>query len=168
MVFTDLERIQRIASFDRDSINFTFAEMHNKEIGDEPAAQGYPDDGNGRYIRARTYGDWYFMSIARRQRINNLDNLVMMAPISLATGFFMPYPTMVLQAAYIFGRSQYNAGYVEKEGVLNKQRMIGALLCHLSTSFLILLVGLVGFRVTRGKYNLNKSLKPSCGFNYRQ
>ena len=45
---------------------YNFNEIHQKEIGDEPADQGYPDDGNGRYMKDKPYGDWYFMNIANR------------------------------------------------------------------------------------------------------
>ena len=119
LVYTDLERIQRQSTFDSDVINFAFNEIHKKEVGDDPASQGYPDDGNGRYISSRTYGDWYFLNITKRQKLNNLDNLVMVAPLSLANGAFLPIPTMAMQLTYLFGRYNYNMGYNEKEGVLN-------------------------------------------------
>ncbi len=143
--------------------NFGFGDLHRKEIGDDPATQGYPDDGNGRYIQGKGYGAWYFLNISNRQIKNNQDNLVMFAPLSLGLGLFMPYPTMAMQAAYLMGRKYYNEGYIEKEGVLNQKRMIGAMLCHISTSLLIVTAMFVGFRVTRGRYNLGAKAK-NMGF----
>eukprot|EP00356_Strombidium_inclinatum_P007166 CAMPEP_0170484974 /NCGR_PEP_ID=MMETSP0208-20121228/4349_1 /TAXON_ID=197538 /ORGANISM="Strombidium inclinatum, Strain S3" /LENGTH=105 /DNA_ID=CAMNT_0010758491 /DNA_START=83 /DNA_END=397 /DNA_ORIENTATION=+ len=105
--------------------------MHRKEIGDDPAAQGFPDDGNGKYIQGKGYAAWYFMNVSNRQVKNNTDNIVMVAPMSLALGLIIPYPTMVMQATYLTGRKYYNEGYIEKEGVLNQKRMIGAIMCHI-------------------------------------
>ena len=93
-----------------------FSDDHNKAVGDEPAAAGWPDDGNGRYSKRLSYPDWYFMNIARRQRFSGHDAMVTMAPLSLLNGLFMPYPTMAIVSAFMWGRLQYVQGYEEKEG----------------------------------------------------
>jgi len=46
----DLERIQRQATFTEDFMQYNFGARHNKEVGDDVAGLGFPDDGNGRYI----------------------------------------------------------------------------------------------------------------------
>ena len=48
-VFSDIERLQRVATYDNDFMDLYFTETHQKEIGDDVAANGFPDDGNGRY-----------------------------------------------------------------------------------------------------------------------
>lgn len=40
-------------------MDFTFNEEHQREVGDDTANLGLPDDGNGRYMNARPYSDWY-------------------------------------------------------------------------------------------------------------
>ena len=57
------------------------------------------------------------MNVVKRQSANNLENIVLVAPLSLVNGMFLPYPTMTLLSAYIIGRFFYNDGYLEKEGV---------------------------------------------------
>ena len=89
-------------------------------MGDEPAALGYPDDGNGRYARAKLYPEWYFFNVAMRQRLNGQESLVAMAPLSLVNGLFLPYPTVGLVTAYSIGRYLYVLGYREKEGAANR------------------------------------------------
>ena len=125
-------------------MDYHFTEVHQKEIGDDPAPQGFPDDGNGRYTQKKVYPEWYFMNIAKRQRNNNLEGIITMGPLSLVNGLFMPWPTMVFLNSYMVGRSYYNEGYNQKEGVRNKDRMIGAVLCHCSNIFTILTSLLIG------------------------
>ena len=96
-----------------------FSELHHKEIGDDPAASGWPDDGNGRYMQLKSYPEWYFMNIAKRQKSNGLESIVTMAPLSMINGLFLPYPTCAFMATHTFGRYLYNLGYVEKEGAMN-------------------------------------------------
>lgn len=31
-------------------MDYYFSQLHHKEVGDDTASLGYPDDGNGRYI----------------------------------------------------------------------------------------------------------------------
>ena len=57
------------------------------------------------------------MNVVKRQINNNLESIVLVAPLSLVNGFFLPYPTMGLLSTYIIGRYFYNEGYLEKEGV---------------------------------------------------
>ncbi len=37
LVTTDLERVQRLQSFNDDFMDFNFTEMHQREVGDDPA-----------------------------------------------------------------------------------------------------------------------------------
>ena len=120
LVTADMERLQRQSSFSNDFMDFNFTELHQKEIGDDPAELGYPDDGNGRYMQAKPYADWYFFAVSKRVYRNDLEHLVTLIPTSLVNGFFMPYPTIGLLATYWLGRTLYTQGYFQKEGVLNK------------------------------------------------
>ena len=53
MVTMDQERIRRSKMFNDEFLHFTAnQDKHMKEVGDELANQGYPDDGNGRYMEA--------------------------------------------------------------------------------------------------------------------
>ena len=44
-----MERLQREVSFDHEFMDYHFQEEHQRHIGDDPAKDGHPDDGNGRY-----------------------------------------------------------------------------------------------------------------------
>lgn len=66
LAFTHLEKMQRQATFDNEYMDFTWNDMHQKAVGDDPAPFGYPDDGNGIYTKGKGYPDWYFMNVARR------------------------------------------------------------------------------------------------------
>ena len=132
-LYKHMEYMQRQATYDNEFIEYHFSEIHHLEIGDDTARLGYPDDGNGRYTKQKMYPDWYFMNIVKRQSSNNLENIVLVAPFSLVNGMFLPYPTIALLSTYIVGRYFYNDGYLEKEGVKNQKRMIGAVMSHLST-----------------------------------
>ena len=150
-VFSDFERLQRQALFDRTFMNFHFKEEHNKAIGDDPANMGLPDDGNGRYSKLKAYPEWYFMNIARRQKSNGHDSLVTMAPLSLVNGLFLPYVTMGLVSGYCVGRYLYVEGYIQKEGAANKQRTAGAILCHTTNCITMLTSLAIGVQLARGK-----------------
>ena len=48
LVLADQERIYRQKLFDADHLHFRLnQEMHIKEVGDDLANMGFPDDGNG-------------------------------------------------------------------------------------------------------------------------
>ena len=89
-------------------MDYHFGEEHHREIGDDLAGKGFPDDGNGRYTQKKQYADWYFMNISKRQRNNNQDNLVVFAPLSLMNGMIFPITTMLSLSGYITGRYFYN------------------------------------------------------------
>ena len=128
-----------------------FLKEHQTEIGDDPAQHGQPDDCNGRYIKHSAYKDWYFLNVIKRQRVNNLENIVHFAPLSMINGLFLPYPTMALMSTYITGRFLYNQGYVEKENVLNRMRVAGAVMCHGSTAGTLGMTFLIGVGIWRGR-----------------
>ena len=91
------------------------------------------------------YPDWYFLNIAKRQGRNGTESIGMLAPLSLVNGIFLPYPTMALLFTYATGRYYYAQGYTEKEGVNNKQRVAGAVMCHTTTfvsMFMSLFIGI--------------------------
>lgn len=50
LVSGDYERLQRLYSFDNDFMEYNFTDKHQKEVGDDTASMGFPDDGNGRYM----------------------------------------------------------------------------------------------------------------------
>ena len=79
------------------------------------------------------------MNIAKRQKNNGLESIVTIAPLSMINGLFLPYPTCALMFTHTFGRYLYNMGYVEKEGAMNKMRMGGALMCHSSHIFTVII-----------------------------
>ena len=79
------------------------------------------------------YPEWYFMNIAKRQKNNNLENVVTFGPLSMVNGLFLPYLSIGMMSTYVIGRNFYNQGYVEKEGAMNTQRMAGAAMCHTAT-----------------------------------
>ena len=66
-------------------------------------------------------------------------------------GLFLPYPTMALMSTYITGRFLYNQGYVEKENVLNRMRVAGAVMCHGSTAGTLGMTFLIGVGIWRGR-----------------
>ena len=109
-----------------------------------------PDDGNSRYTKNAEYSDWYFLNIAKRQKTNNMENIVSFAPLSMVNGLFLPYPTMALLSTYMVGRALYNQGYVEKEGVRNWMRMTGAVMCHSATGITLTASLIIGLRLSRG------------------
>ena len=104
LVTGDLERVQRLAAFNEDFMDINFTEKHQKEVGDDPAQQGYPDDGNGRYMQAKSYADWYFFNVAKRVYRNDLEHIVVMVPCNLLNGVFMPYQTIGIMGMYLIGR----------------------------------------------------------------
>jgi hypothetical protein len=59
LITWDVERLQRQYSFSQEFLEYSFNEQHQREVGDDTAGLGYPDDGNGRYMQARPYADWY-------------------------------------------------------------------------------------------------------------
>ena len=61
LVSSDLERIERTQSFSNEFMDFTFNDTHQREVGDDTAQLGMPDDGNGRYMQAKSYFDWYHL-----------------------------------------------------------------------------------------------------------
>ncbi len=132
-------------------MDYTFNETHQREVGDDTANLGYPDDGNGRYMQAKTYPEWYFMAVSKRLYKNDLEHLVTFIPASLFNGFIYPYPTIALMATYFLGRSLYSAGYMEKEGAFNHKRMAGSALCNLSHVATLGLIVSIGWRLSRGR-----------------
>ena len=97
------------------------------------------------------YPDWYFFNVAKRQKNNNLEGIITIAPLSLFNGIFVPYPTMAFLFTYMVGRGLYNQGYLEKEGVKNQMRMIGAAMCHSVNAFTMLTTLFIGVQLARGK-----------------
>ena len=120
-------------------------------MGDDPAQLGYPDDGNGRYMQAKPYGDWYFFAVAKRVYRTDIEHLVTMIPMSLVNGFVLPYPTIGLLSAYLLGRTLYTQGCFEKEGALNSRRMMGSALCNLGHVGTLAVTMVIGYRLARGK-----------------
>ena len=110
-----------------------------------------PDDGNGRYMQAKPYADWYFFQVAKRVYRNDIEHLVTFVPSSLVNGLFMPQTTIGLLAAYFLGRQLYSQGYFEKEGVLNKYRIAGSVLCNLTHFGSLCLTTFLGWKLSRGK-----------------
>ena len=131
-------------------MDFTFNDLHQKEVGDDVSKFGLPDDGNGRYMRAKPYPDWYFMNVARRQISNNTESIVTVLPCSLINGAVYPYVTMGLLSTYLVGRYFYVEGYVQKEGVRNNMRMAGAVMSHSATWMTTLLTLGIGIALRRG------------------
>ena len=58
-VLKNVEYMHRQHTFDNDYMDFNFTNLHQKEIGDDTAMFGFPDDGNGRYMQGKSYADWY-------------------------------------------------------------------------------------------------------------
>ena len=107
LVFSDVERMQRKTSYNEEYMEYWFNEEHQKAMGDDLSPLGYPDDGNGRYMKNKEYPVWYFMNVAKRIKNNNTESLSMVAPLSLVNGLFQPYPTIGLLLAYAVGRNFY-------------------------------------------------------------
>lgn len=82
-----------------------------KEVGDELANQGYPDDGNGRYMEAQGYASWYFFNVVKRLHKNDYEHLVTLLPLSLVNGVIYPIPTFCLLSTYFGGRLLFTYGY---------------------------------------------------------
>ena len=102
-------------------------------------------------MQKKLYPDWYFMNVAKRQKNNNLEGIVTVAPLSLFNGIFAPYPTMFFLSTYMVGRAFYNQGYLEKDGVKDKMRMAGAAMCHGSNALTMLTTLFLGVQLARGK-----------------
>ena len=148
-MFSEMENFMRRDTF-TPNFMMQFLPQHQREIGDDPAQNGHPDDCNGRYIRYASYKDWYFLNVVKRWKQNNLENIVHFAPLSLINGLFLPYPTMGLLTTYIAGRALYNQGYLEKENVRNWMRMTGAVMCHAATGMTLMVSLIIGLRLSRG------------------
>ena len=63
----------------------------------------------------------------------------------------LPYETMALLSIYIAGRYFYTYGYNEKEGALNKYRMIGSAMVNITHIGILGLTVFMGLRLSRGK-----------------
>ena len=50
LVMGDAERLQRQYSFTQEFLEYHFNEQHQREVGDDTANLGLPDEGNGRYM----------------------------------------------------------------------------------------------------------------------
>jgi hypothetical protein len=85
--------------------------VHQTEIGDDFAAMGYPDDGNGRYMQMKPFADWYFINISKRLHRNDFEHLVTVVPLSLINGVVFPWTTVGLLGVYFAGRVIYTQGY---------------------------------------------------------
>jgi hypothetical protein len=98
--------------FTDDFMHFKLhGELHTKEIGDDLAHQGFPDDGNGIYAQTQGYPAWYFFNITKRIHRNDFEHLVTLIPLSLVNGFFFPKVTIALLGVYYTGRYFYTVGY---------------------------------------------------------
>ena len=113
------ETVQRQATYPKDFMNYHFQELHNKEVGDDLAENGWPDDGNGRYTEHFGYGPWYYMNIVKRCHRNDFEHLVTVLPMSLVNGLIYPWTTIGLLSLYFAGRAAYSFGYQEREGAFN-------------------------------------------------
>ena len=71
-------------------MKYNFQVMHNMDIGDEIATNGYPDDCDGRYTDKFGYGAWYFLNIIKRCHRNDFEHLVTVLPLSLLNGIVYP------------------------------------------------------------------------------
>ena len=148
LLLTHLERLQRMSTYDAEYMQMNFQAEHYREVGDDPAWYGYPDDGNGKYTRFKGYPDWYFMNIAKRQAANNTENLVTLLPLSLVNGAVFPKTTMLFLSSYLVGRYLYAEGYNRKEGAANQLRMIGAATAHSVTCATLILSLFIGVRMS--------------------
>ena len=131
-------------------MNYHFQELHNKEVGDDLAECGWPDDGNGRYTEHFGYGPWYYMNIVKRCHRNDFEHLVTVLPMSLVNGLIYPWTTIGLLSLYFAGRAAYSFGYQEREGAFNQLRMGGSItvnIAHLATNMLTVVIGV---RMARG------------------
>ena len=158
LVNSDFERLNRLYSFDHEYLELKFEDMHQREVGDDVANLGYPDDGNGRYMKERPYSDWYFMNVAKRIYRNDIEHIVTMIPMSLLNGIVYPYSTIGLLAVYFIGRSLYTNGYFEKEGAENKKRMVGSLLCNFAHVGTFGVTMMIALNMSRGRIMLSKFL----------
>ena len=59
LVSTEYERGQRLQCFSNDFLDREINGQHQEEMGDDCAVQGFPDDGSSRYMKKRSYADWY-------------------------------------------------------------------------------------------------------------
>ena len=150
LVLGEYERQQRMIAFNQDFLEYEVNEQHQREVGDDCAQLGHPDDGNGRYMMRRPYAEWYHVNIAKRIQRNDMEHLVTLIPLSLANGLLMPVPTIGLLMTYFLGRHMYSSGYQEMEGALNKYRMAGSLLCNLAHVGTLTLTVVLGLRLRRG------------------
>ena len=106
-------------------------------------------------MQAKPYADWYFFAVSKRVYRNDLEHLVTLIPTSLVNGFFMPYPTIGLLVTYWLGRTLFTQGYFQKEGALNRSRVIGSALCNLAHVATLGVTMFLGYRLTRGKLRIN-------------
>eukprot|EP00347_Sterkiella_histriomuscorum_P009408 403341329 len=157
VTISNFERMQRQFSFDNEYMDYKFTDIHQKEIGDDPAQFGYPDDGNGRYMQGKSYADWYYVNVAKRVHSNDLEHITVMIPLSLFTGLFLPYQTTGLLATYFVGRQLYTNGYFKREGAMDKQRMVGSMLCNIGHVGIIGMTLYVAFGLRRGKLVIPKT-----------
>lgn len=152
MVTMDLERIRRTKMFNDEFLHFTANnDKHLKEVGDELANQGYPDDGNGRYMEAQGYAAWYFFNVTKRLHKNDYEHLVTLLPLSLVNGIIYPWPTIGLLSMYLGGRTLFTYGYQEKEGAFNKYRLMGSVVVNVAKMSTIAVSLYCGFRMATGK-----------------
>lgn len=159
MVTMDQERIRRTKMFNDQFLHFTAnQDKHLKEVGDELALQGYPDDGNGRYMEAQGYAAWYFLNVTKRLHKNDYEHLVTLLPLSLVNGIIYPWTTIGLLSVYFGGRMFFTYGYQEKEGAFNKYRLIGSVLVNLSKMATFGVTMYCGYQLSSGKLILQKAL----------
>ena len=149
---------QRNATYSKDILNYSFEEAHNKEVGDDIAGMGYPDNGNGRYTDTVGYGGWYFMNIVKRCHRNDFEHIATVIPLSLFNGLIYPLPTIGLLSSYFVGRKLYSYGYEEKEGAFNKYRIAGSLIVNAVHMITIGGTIFIGYRMIKGSLCLQSAL----------
>ena len=99
------------------------------EIGEIPTL-GYPDEGQGRFAKSLSFGDWYRFSRLNRAYLNYTEQVILFVLSILLCGLVWPIPAAWLGLLIMIGRMVYFFGYAfEPTNIVMGVGEVIALLC---------------------------------------
>ena len=102
-----------------------FGRVHQEAFGKPIEAGGYPDNGEGRYVKGLGYPGWLDFNNAQRTHQQYKEWILTTVVTTLIAGFFAPFVSAILALVTTLGRIIYSIGYRTKGA---DGRLIGAIL----------------------------------------
>lgn len=91
-----------------------FGDVHRKAFGTPVPKGGYPDDGEGRYVKKLGYNGWLEFNNSLRTHQQYKEWILAAVFITLLSGQFNPITTAILGVINVIGRVVYTAHYKSK------------------------------------------------------